>query len=233
MSLATAWSFSALLDYEGCPYRIQLKADKAERYQDEVPIRGTVIHDAAEAYVKGERPDLIPELRKFKDEFAAERELFAEGGMQVEEDWGFTRQWTEAPWRSATLRMKLDQFKWRPGDDMATVIDLKSGKRWGNEVKHTQQGQLYAVGAFMRYPELQSIDARFRYVDEGKETSKVYFRDEKFDRMFDRWNARADKMLSDTSPRPKPSKHNCRFCPYSPNPGKGSGACPYGVPHDD
>lgn len=232
MGLVHSWSFSALMDYEGCPYRIKLKANKAERYEEPEENRGNIVHSAAEDFVIGKRPDLIKELNKFAEKFEDERQLYTEGKLAVEDEWGFDRQWRPASWKEATLRMKLDEFQWNQGDEICTIIDHKTGKKWGNEVKHTQQGQLYMVGTFMRYPEIQSIDVRFRYLDENKETSKVYYRDEKFDRYFERFNARAEKMLSDDSPRPKPSRHNCRFCPYSPNPGKGSGACPYGVPYD-
>jgi len=233
MPYAKSWSFSSLTSYEQCPFRIKLKADGAPKPEDEGPNRGQIIHDAAQDYVEGTRPDLIRELNKFKEKFEEEREMHARGELVCERDWGFDAQWQEAPWETAWLRMKLDQFHYIPGNEIAAIIDHKSGKRWGNEVKHTSQGQLYAVGAFMKYPEIQSIDVRFRYTDEGKETSKVYFRDEKFDRYFEKWNQRANKMLTDDNPRPKPSKHNCRFCEYSPNPGKGSGACPYGVPYED
>ena len=233
MGLAKSWSFSALMDYEGCPFRIKLKADKAPRFEEQEENRGNIIHNAAEDFVTGARPDLIKELRKFAEKFEDERQLYAEGKLVVEEEWGFDRQWQITSWKDATLRMKLDQFHWVPGDEICTIVDHKSGKKFGNEVKHTMQGQLYMVGTFMRYPEIQSIDVRFRYTDEGKETSKVYYRDEKFDRYFEKFNKRAEKMLSDDNPRPKPSRHNCRFCCYSPNPGKGSGACPYGVPYEE
>ena len=45
------------------------------------------------------------------------------------------------------------------------VIDYKTGKRWGNEVKHAQQTQLYALGTALRYDEIQNVYTELWYLD--------------------------------------------------------------------
>ena len=227
MAVIKAWSFSALRSYEECAYRFRLKSEGAPRppYEENA---GTVIHNEAEAFVKGEGP-LTPALKRFEEEFQLEQELYAKGELSVEDEWGFDAEWRIASWNDAWLRMKLDQFHHVPGEDHALIVDHKSGKSWGKELEHAQQGQIYTIAAFMRYPELQTVTAAFRYLKEGKQPSKTYFRDAKFDRLFERWTARAERMLTDDELLPKPNKSHCRFCDYGPNEG-GSNACDWGVP---
>lgn len=227
MALIESWSFSALRSFEECPHRFRLKHEGAPK-PPYVENDGTRIHNEAEAFVKGEGP-LTPALKRFAESFEREKELYTEGKLTVEGEWAFDAEWRICDWRSAWLRVKTDQFEHTPGEDHATIRDHKSGKSWGKELEHAQQGQLYTIAAFMRFPELQSVTAVFRYLKEGKEPAKTYFRDAKFDRLFERWLARADKMLSDEELRPKPNKSHCRFCAYGPNEG-GSNACEWGIP---
>lgn len=222
------WSFSKLIEYEGCPYRRKLWLDGAEKppYEEN---RGTRIHKAAEAYVKGEIEDLPGELKHFEKEFLEEREMFAAGKLEVETEWAFDSEWRIVDWRddNAWLRMALDQWV-VPDGGYAVIRDHKTGKQMFNEVKHNMQGQLYMIGAFMRYPDLKSVEVRFRYLDMPKETRKLYTRDDKLLTLFEKWNGRAHKMLNDAELRVKPNRMNCRFCDYGIN--KGSGACAFAIP---
>jgi RecB family exonuclease len=230
MGYAKAWSFSALRDFEQCPHRIKLKAEKAPVLEEEEN-RGTVIHREAEMYIKGELDAMPKSLKKFEAEFERERELYAAGLVQVEQPWGFTHIWTPTDYFAPDiwLRVQIDSMERMP-DDLSTrfVVDWKTGKSWGNEVPHIQQLQLYAVATFMRFPEVGTVVCADRYLDEGKELKKTYVRDDKFDRYFEKWNQRAEKMLADDEGTPKPNRMNCRFCRYGVE--KGSGACAYAVP---
>lgn len=224
------WSYSRLKDYEQCPYKAFLKySEKRPDTSDRTAAnRGTMIHDAAEQFVRGEGP-AIDEMKHFMNDFEEVAELYQEGKVEVEQDWGFTQDWTPTGWHDDDVwcRMKLDQFIWV--DDERTAArarDLKSGKKYGNEISHNQQGQLYTIGSFLRYPTLQAVSCEFLYLDQKAETKKQYTR-EKAMKLWPRWHERALAMTEATSFPPKPNKINCRFCPYGTN--KGDGSCEYGV----
>ena len=230
MNNIKSWSFSSLLSYEECPFRFYLKATGAELPERE-PSRGELVHTAAEQYVKGELSELPRELRKFAEQFEKDRELYAEGKLIVEEPWGFDKDLVPCDWHddNVWLRMKLDQLVLLDGEKALRVVDLKTGKRYGNELKHVQQGQLYMIGAFLRYADAALVEVVFRYLDEGKESKRVYTRRD-VDRFLPRWLERARAMTENTMYKAKPNRMVCRFCDYGVT--NGSGACPYAVPWD-
>ena len=229
-----AWSFSRLVKFEECPYTIYLAAIKKEAKPEPVEgekesagDRGTRIHQEAEDYVRGTIHELPTTLKKLEKDFTYLKTMYAEGKVELEEDWGFDRDWNSTGYfdDNIWLRVKCDVVI-HHDKTQATVIDHKTGKSWGNEVKHMQQGQLYAVAAFMKYPDLERIDVEIYYIDEGKIKKKSYSRD-KFLRYLERFTERGLRVTTTIDFRAKPNIHNCRFCDYGPN--KGTGACPYGV----
>lgn len=228
MSYAKAWSYSALKDYETCPYRIRLKAEGAPVPTEDPAAanRGTQIHLAAEEYVKGIRDTVAKELLKFEEQLNDDRALYTEGLMSCEDEWGFNRDWEICDWSNAWLRVKCDQFVALEADS-ARVVDWKSGKSFGNEVPHMQQAQLYALAAFLRYPVLQFVQTDFRYVDENKTKRRDFNRSSDFDRLIRNFAQRAGKMMVDDQCRPKPSRVSCKWCRYGSS--KGSGACGWAI----
>lgn len=229
MSLITAWSFSRLKDFEQCPYKAWLKYSE-KRSQDHMDMtaanRGTMIHTACENYVKGEG-DFIKEMKKFREYFEELKAKYAFGGVHLEEDWGFTIDWKPTGWFDANVwcRMKLDNLI-EENEVTATATDYKSGKKYGNEVTHSQQGQLYSIGSFMRYDNLEVINVDLLYIDQGIITRKVYTR-EKAMKLLPSWNRRALRMTEATDFPPKPTKVSCMWCPYGPQ--NGDGSCQWGV----
>ena len=127
-------------------------------------------------------------------------------------------------WEPAWLRMKLDAIVFHD-KTLATVIDYKSGRKFGNEVKHGEQLQLYQLGAFARYPELETVYAELWYLDHGIVTSQRYTRAQglRFKRAF---TVRGDKVTTCDEYPPNPSIHACRWCQYGPWNG---GQCQEGV----
>ena len=224
-----SWSFSSLLSYEECPFRFYLKATGAELPERE-PTRGELVHTMAEQYVRGELSELPKELKKFAEQFEQDRELYAKGELLLEEPWGFDRDLAPCSWEQAWLRMKLDQLVLLDGDRALRVVDLKTGKRYGNELKHIQQGQLYMIGVFLRYPDASLVEVVFRYLDEGKESNKRVYTRRDMEKFLPRWLERARAMTDNTMYKAKPNRITCRFCDYGVT--NGSGACPYAVPWD-
>lgn len=221
MSKITAWSNSRLDVFESCPYRAYLQyVEKIPQNplvipegKDEHPLtRGIRVHDAAEAFVK-EDTLLIPELESFEEDFYAARELYRTSPQNciVEEDWAFNDKWEKTGWRSDDCwgRLKLDFGV--VDDDYMDIVDYKTGKKYGP--KHIQQGQLYAIASFERFPQLQNVTTKFWYVDNGTTLESSYTRLQ--GRVLrDGFDSRARAMTEATTFPAKPSGYACRFCPY-------------------
>jgi hypothetical protein len=220
------WSFSTLKDFESCKYRVYLS--KVAKMPHPVPaansplVRGNRIHDAAEKYVTGETDDihgdgnLIKELENFAGSLERLKEQYLEGIIEVEQNWGFTSDWASCTWKDKALwcRMKLDVLLF-DGEDSAYVIDYKSGKKFGNEIKHTDQGLSYAIGTIMRYPQIQTVQVEFWYTDLKKDnTLKKLFNRNQLMMLVPHLEERAHKMTSCTNFEPSPSVHTCKWCPH-------------------
>jgi hypothetical protein len=218
-----AWSHSRLGVFEACPQRAKLAyvdripepprplpPGKSEHAND----RGSRIHDAGEMYVKG-NIELVPELRAFAAEFKALRELYRKGKVSTEGEWGYDRDWNPVAWADPKvwLRMKLDAMV-RMSKTHAVVIDYKTGKKFGNEIKHGEQGQLYQLGTFLRYPELQVIDVEFWYTDQDDITHMTYRREQGL-RFYKNFDDRGHKVTSASDYPAKPNIYSCKWCPYN------------------
>ena len=128
-------------------------------------------------------------------------------------------------WVPAWLRLKLDAMVMHD-EYTATVIDFKSGRKFGNEVKHAEQLQLYQLVTFLRYPKLETVFAELWYLDqkEGENlTSQKFMRSQGL-RFKPRFHQRGDALTTcDTWP-PNPSRFACQWCRYDI-----SGHCSVGV----
>jgi len=194
--------------------------------------RGTQIHNDCELFVKGEG-DFTKEMKRFSDYFQDLKVRYEAGDVVIEQEWGFDRDWQPCGYwdDDVWLRMKLDNFISITSGKKNRVIhgiptDYKSGKKFGNEVSHNQQGQLYVLGSFLRFPTMETADVQFKYLDHGLETSKPYTR-EKAMKFLPVWDRRAKKMTEADDFPPKPNKVNCMWCPYGPQ--NGDGSCEWGV----
>lgn len=230
--MATSWSFSKLGDFEKCKKYFWLKHEekipeperplppgKTEHAND----RGSRIHDGAERFVNGTGP-FIQELKEFQPEFEHLRHLYTKGKVSLEGEWGMDKDWEVTPWSGAWLRLKLDALCFA-SDQEAVVIDYKTGRKFGNEVKHAQQTQLYALCTFLRYPALEVVHAELWYTDAKELTLATFTREQslRFKRSF---NKRGESIVDCTSWPANPNKFSCQWCPYGPD---GTGHCPEGV----
>lgn len=101
-------------------------------------------------------------------------------------------------------------------------VTHNTGRKFGNEVKHSGQAYTYAVSAFMRYPELEFVKAEFWYLDQGETLERKWTRAEAM-LLLNRLTERAIKMTSATKSPAKPSDTACKWCHYGKN-----GDCGYG-----
>ena len=222
-----AWSHSRLDSYERCPYSVYINGVKGiKEPQGEAAARGEAVHKSAEDFVKGDTEVFPPEFRHFEIELRRARELFAEGKAEVEGEWGFDWQWNPVGWMvpETWCRIKLDLLIW-DSETSAKVVDHKTGRKTGNELKHKQQGILYAIGTFMRYIELEFLEVEFWYVDQAETMKATYTRAQAL-KFLPSFTKRGLALTTAEKFPPTPSPSACRFCTY----GKGEfPECKFGV----
>lgn len=219
-------SISKLHVYESCPYRAKLAwVDKiADTQPRKAADRGTAIHQLAEDYVRGELANMPAELKAFSSEFTALRQFYSEGKVSLEGEWGFTENWEVTEYKSAWLRVKADAVVFL-SDSHAVVVDHKTGKRFGNEIKHAEQTQLYAIASLIRNPNINVVDTELWYLDQD-DLAHFAIRPKMLSRYIQLFDKRFKKMTSDTTFKPTPNISSCKLCPYHPNK---QGDCKYGI----
>lgn len=218
-------SYSRLLDFETCPLRAKLKhVDRIPEEKSEAADRGTAIHQLAEDFVGGKIKSLPPELRKFSDEFLALRERFKEKKVSLEGDWGFDRDWAVTSWKDAWMRIKLDA-RVSLSKKHSVVVDYKTGKRFGNEVKHGEQVALYGLAELLREPDVEQVTVELWYLDIDDMVSTLFSREQLF-RHLPQFEKRLKKMTTATEFPANPNVFSCKWCPYGPAKG---GQCEFGV----
>lgn len=227
-----SWSFSRLGDFSKCKLSYKIKyIDKVPEPERPLPPgksehandRGSRVHDAAEKFVDG-TGSFAPEMKEFELEFNHLKHLHTAGKVSLEGEWGMDKDWETTPWATAWLRLKLDAIAFASPQE-AVVIDYKTGRKFGNEIKHAQQLQLYALVSFLRYPELETVHAELWYLDAKEVTLQTFTRDQslRFKRTFDNQG----RALTEATAWPaNPNKWSCQWCPYGPD---GTGHCTVGV----
>lgn len=238
MNQLKTWSHSRLSTFESCNYRAKLQyIDKIPEPDRPLPEgktehandRGTRLHTAAEMYTKG-GVELAPEIAKnFTTEHEKLRELFAEGRVSLEGDWGFNKAWEPVAWMSSDVwcRVKCDAVA-HLTKKHAVVIDFKSGKRWGNEMKHTEQMHIYTLSTLLKYPQLDKVTTELWYWDANELSSMTYTRDQGL-RFVTGFEKRADLLTACLDFKPNPNVFSCKWCAYRPIAKGGSGHCKSGV----
>lgn len=235
-----AWSASRLDVYESCPHRAELK------YLEKIPEaprpappngkehandRGSRVHDVCERFVLGKRNSLCTEARHFKDDLEKVRQLYADEPTSVvcEEGWAFNDCWEPVNYKDYNniwLRVIIDLLVFVSPTE-AIVIDYKTGKRYGNEIKHGKQVQLYQLAAFERYPELEKVTTELWYTDQNELATMTFKRSQGL-KFLKGYNERALRMTNAIEFPCKPSAYACRFCPYQKSRNKwleGTGDC--------
>jgi len=222
---AASWSFSKLLVHDSCPLRYKLQhLDRVPDLQPKTAAdRGTAIHQEAEDYVRGIGP-FTNNLRHFKADLGALAEHYREGRVVCEGEWGYTRDWAVGDWSTAWLRLKCDAVCFL-NPTHAVVIDYKTGARFGNEIKHARQLQLYAVCALIRFPDIEKVTCELFYFDQNELASFEMKRSQlkKYLTQFDK-DGRGITEAKDFPPRP--SIIACKYCSYAPHK---QGDCKFGV----
>jgi len=224
--LVKTWSYSTLKKFESCPHAVYLtKVQKIPVEQGEAAARGERIHTEGELYIKGELGDFPDSFGRYRAQLERLREGYTNGMVNAEDEWGFDVEYNPVGWKDPTiwLRMKLDCLEFL-GDTNARVIDFKTGRKFGNEMSHGQQLQLYAVSAFTREPQLEFVETEAWYLDQNEPPLvQTYTRKEALS-FRPRWTTRALALTTATQFSPRPSRSNCRYCD-----GRKTGTCEWAV----
>lgn len=219
-----SWSISGLKGYERCPQQAAFKyRDKLPEKKGPAASRGTDVHDKLEIAVKEGKP-LPIEAKSFTPEFKRLKELFLRGRVKVELERAFDRNWKPVSWKEGWGRAKYDARVLLEKYELL-IVDYKTGKKDGNEVDHAEQGQVYMLSEFMIEPLIKNIVVEFWYLDQDDLTRMEYTREQGV-RYFKSINSRAEKMTSDTTFEPTPSRWSCKWCAYRQDRG---GPCKVGV----
>lgn len=220
-----SWSYSRLTDFESCPYKAKLKyVDRLAEQKAPAAERGTQIHQLAEDFVVGKIKDLPKELVKFTDEFAALRAQYLAGSVSLEGEWGFDKDWNITDYKTAWLRMKADAVITKTPDH-AIIVDHKTGKRYGNELKHGEQVQLYGIAALLRNEHIMRVTVELWYLDLDDLHSATYTRTQAL-KYLPQFEKRGLAITRATAFPPRPNIFSCKFCSFGPAKG---GQCEYGV----
>lgn len=129
------------------------------------------------------------------------------------------------PWKGAWGRFVYD-VRVRLSEREHLLIDYKSGRKSGNEIKHTSQGQHYMLSELMLEPKVDLVHVEFWYLDQNDLMATSYTRQQGM-KFFRNINERALKATEpDQKWEPEPSKWACKYCPYRQDRG---GQCKVGV----
>lgn len=247
--LVKSWSFSRWGDYQQCPRKFKLKVlDRIQEPPNPAMKRGTVLHKMAELYLRGEkitRANLKDErgnllctageftrfhkewkavLAKYREQFEELREV----GAEAEVSWAFTKDWQSETrwndWANAWVRIKVDCYDYDPDSWTVRVIDWKTGKR---RESHLEQLSLYAIAAFIVFPQANKVEAILVYFDDEGDPVKETFHRKSLGTLKRSWATKTRAMLTDREFKPTPN-YLCKWCHYrKSNAANGGGQCEY------
>lgn len=229
----TSWSFSRYSDYKQCPAKAKYKhVDKLKEPPNDAMARGAAIHAKAEDYIKGKIRAMPVELKLFADTFKFLKTQYKKSinGMCVEDNWSFTKTWTETQWNdwvNCAVRIKLDCAH-HIDEDVMVISDWKTGKfRPEMNDEYIEQLELYALAALILHPHLKEVHPRLVYLDTGtiypNPEEPLVFTQKDVPKLKKTWEKRTKPMLNDKSFAPRPND-KCKWCHFSKSK---NGPCKY------
>lgn len=218
-----AWSYSRYADYQQCPLRFKLKhIQKMKEPGSPAMQRGSDIHKEGENYLKSaKRPRTVPASYK---NFAEEMRQLHTLNPLVEQQWGFTKQWSPTGWFGGDtwLRIVCDVVVLYD-DNTVDLIDFKTGRRYDT---NEEQVELFSCAPFIKWPEVTDVRTRLWYLDvedpEKNEVIRDYTRGD-FEGIRKGWEKKIVPMFKDKRFAPTPNE-KCRWCAFSKDKG---GPCPF------
>ena len=201
----THWTISRWDDYAKCPKRYKARyIDKSLPFVPNAAAdRGTRIHQIAEDFVLGKRDDL-PEI---SPSWAIQIEELKRIGAKAEEMWEFSEGWHPVePGYPVWFRMKMDVHYLNK--TALHLIDYKTGKIYPSNI---EQIEVYALAAFAKFDEVDTVHGALWYLDQHEPNEKTYKRSQA-EKLARKWDQRAHEMLTAEKFPAKPNKF-CSWCP--------------------
>lgn len=213
-------SFSSIQTFYKCKRAFHYRYIEKDKTRLPAPAaeRGTRIHTFVEEYIKGLNPTLPQELPlqnyiDFQPFLEPLKEGYQQGTVLTEEEWGYTPTWQPCEYDDpeAMIRGKCDIVNLNPLTP--TVIDIKTGKRKGNELKHNEQIALYCLFTFIRYPHIQTLLGDLYYLDLDTIVSITSeFRN--IHKIKTLYETKIEEIKQETQFLPKPNIWSCKYCDY-------------------
>jgi hypothetical protein len=181
--------------------------------------RGSDIHKKIENYLSFKNVPMPEEVHpRIRPEF----ETLKASSPMVERELAFDKDWKQVGWFDSTAwcRIKVDVLT-PPKDSRSIIIDHKTGKV-KDKGEYNTQLELYGLGVFLIYPEVEIAEADLYFTDHGVIIEQEFQRAIAKD-LREAWMERVQPMLNDTTYAPRPG-NACRFCNFSKARG---GECQY------
>lgn len=223
-----SWSDSYLNVWEKCKLWAFFQYVKRLPYErPDAARRGLDVHAVLESFISEDGPSgpIPPSVQSFSEELHMLGRYASSRLVDKELKIGINRDWMRVSWGEAWGRFVYDaRVRFSPRERL--IIDYKTGRKSGNEIKHTQQGQRYMLSEFLLEPETEIVHVEFWYTDENDLMTTTYTRAQGL-KFFKHINARAIEATNpDQEWKPEPSAWACRYCPYRQDRG---GQCHVGV----
>lgn len=203
------WTISRWKDWATCPkryeYRYVLQVAEPGPKSPAL-LRGIEYHSSIEDFLLGRARRLPPYI-------SAQWQALIKGLKQrkakAEQQWEFDAGWhpythNDTLW----LRMKLDA-NYRARTGVHAVIDFKTGKCYPAD---SEQIEVYALGTFGMFDDVQQVDGSLWYLDGGEPLDRTIYRPEA-PKLARKWEARASQVLDSKTYPARPGRH-CGWCPY-------------------
>ena len=218
--MTKSWSFSAWECFSRCRAQYNYKYNLKTKMDVPTPdyfVKGRRVHEVLAEYVSVPSRTIAPDEVKKEIEFIEQLATWPAHKI-VEQQWGFTANWSPCNWKTAWYRgicdVAVDYGDW------GEVIDWKTGKRWGS---NDEQMNCFATMAMHRWPLWEGVTTRLVYVETGGQELADYLRSA-LPELTAKWNARAAEMFAECDWAPQPGEH-CSRCDYAKSKG---GPCRFG-----
>ncbi len=128
----------------------------------------------------------------------------------MEELWRFSERW-RAVKEKGWLVMKTDLYRKKRND--ALIVDFKTGKIYDSNI---EQMEVYAAGAFAKWPGLQHLTVELHYLDQREIKESEYTRKQGLE-FREKWTDLGRQLLAADEFPARPSRL-CQWCPYAGDP---------------